>query len=903
MTVTIEVGQGLEGSISRTPASSLGHLTVGPERLLSWLESQLGLELPSVSFTTRMVQYLACIKEQDKPERFYHESLKQDELGVSRTLLQWRDTWYQAGWDGQPFNSDTSDRLRDMADVEALARDTVPPGIGQRVQRVLEVLDDARLDVAVTLLDAADSFPAVWQRLFEQLGAIAAPWQAEPKGRSDTDLGALQRALVSTHEPEHKIKLSGDGSVLVLRDGSPQLSAPWIARFAHQDLEQTGSVAILAADHGATLDDAFTEAGYPRLGFGDRSFWRPVFQVLPLALELLWKPLDPAILLQFLAHPMGPIPARIRRRLAEVVAAEPGIGGEQWLSVVTSALDRAVEEESTDDARKKREKLAATIEFWLECERFDPQTGVSLPVLKQRVQRVSDWLGSASAVQEDEAVAKLYSAALGQSDELDRTIDRLQQSGGEPLTREGLRGLVEAVRGTGVSRPGRASQCASGSPQILRADSPAGVIDPVQTVIWWGCDKERLPGPYPWSRSEQAILAAQGVALLPLDTQLEWQAESWLRPILSATERLVLVLHDNADSHHPVFDQIVAIAEGWVEARVDRIMRDATILPFKDGLPETQVVPHRTLPMKTRWWRLPEGVSLQARDIESYSSLEKFIHGPYQWVLNYKARLRAGALAELDDGARLKGSLAHALFEHFFAEHADIAAIDSAGVESWGHKSLQRLIETSGAVLLTPGRQAEKDDFVHTVVRALQELVRHLQSANVVQIVMERSHEGRFKGGAMQGTIDLHATNANGETAVVDIKWGGFAYRRKTLTESNYLQLAVYAQLCHQHDKQWPTLGYFIIRDARMMVLNDPFFPDAVIVQPDNEESLLEFWQRVETSWQWRRAQLDQGLIEVTVTGTEPDDDSSAGELGLPMAETYDSFNDFTALTGWSAES
>ncbi len=62
MTVTIEVGQGLEGSVSRSPTSSLGHLTVGPERLLSWLESQLGLELPSISFTTRMVQYLTCIK-------------------------------------------------------------------------------------------------------------------------------------------------------------------------------------------------------------------------------------------------------------------------------------------------------------------------------------------------------------------------------------------------------------------------------------------------------------------------------------------------------------------------------------------------------------------------------------------------------------------------------------------------------------------------------------------------------------------------------------------------------------------------------------------------------------------------------------------------------------------------
>lgn len=900
MTVTIEVGQGLEGSVSRSPTSSLGHLTVAPERLLSWLESQLGLELPSVSFTTRMVQYLACIKQQDKPQRFYHKSLQQDELGVSRTLLQWRDIWYQAGWNGEPFNSEPSDRLGDMADVEVLAMDTVSPGIGQRVQRAMEVLAGTRLDVTVTLLDAADAFPAVWQGLFEQLGATAAPWTAEPKGRPDTDLGALQRALISTHAPGQKIKLSGDGSVLVLRDGSPQLSAPWIARFAQQHLSEIASAVVLAADHGDTLDDALTEAGLPRLGFGDRSFWRPVFQVLPLSLELLWRPLDPAILLQFLTHSIGPIPARIRATLANVVAAQPGIGGDKWVSTVVSELDKAVKDEPEDVATGKREKLAANIDFWLECERFDPQTGIPLPVLKKRVQRLSDWLGSAFAMQEDDAVGKLYSAALGQADELYRAIDRLQQAGETVLAREGVRGLVEAVRGTGATRPGRAAQCAPGAPQLLRADSPAGVIAEAETVIWWGCDKESLPGLYPWSRSEQASLAKNGVNLLPLDTQLEWQADTWLRPLLSASERLVLVLHDNADSHHPVFDQIVAIAEGWVEARVDRIMRDPTALPFQDGLPATQLVPHRTLPVKTRWWQLPAGVSLPARDMESYSSLEKFLHGPHQWVLKYIAGLRAGALVEIDDGARLKGSLAHALFERFFGEHTDIAAIDLARVGGWGQQNLASLMESSGAVLLTPGRQSEKDDFIVTVSRALTELVVHLQSADAVQVVMEHPYEGHFKGGAMQGTIDLHATKANGETAVVDIKWGGFDYRRKTLTQSNYLQLAVYAQLCHQHDKQWPALGYFIIRDARMLVLHHPFFPDAHIVQPDNDESLLEFWQRVETSWQWRRAQLDQGLIEVTVAGTEPDDNSSAGESGLPMAETYDGFDDFTVLTGWS---
>ena len=118
MTTTIEVGIGFDGAVCRNTESTLGHLTVGPERLLTWLESQLGLELPEVSFTSRMVQYLTCLQEQGGTGRFYGESLKHDELGVARTLLQWRDSWYEAGWDGDGFDVDASTRLLDMGTVE-----------------------------------------------------------------------------------------------------------------------------------------------------------------------------------------------------------------------------------------------------------------------------------------------------------------------------------------------------------------------------------------------------------------------------------------------------------------------------------------------------------------------------------------------------------------------------------------------------------------------------------------------------------------------------------------------------------------------------------------------------------------------------------------------------------------
>ena len=52
-------------------------------------------------------------------------------------------------------------------------------------------------------------------------------------------------------------------------------------------------------------------------------------------------------------------------------------------------------------------------------------------------------------------------------------------------------------------------------------------------------------------------------------------------------------------------------------------------------------------------------------------------------------------------------------------------------------------------------------------------------------------------------------------------------------------------------------------------------------------------------TWLWRRGQLNQGRIELTVTGTEPDGASVPDEGALEIPKTSDSFNDFKVLTGF----
>jgi ATP-dependent helicase/nuclease subunit B len=428
----------------------------------------------------------------------------------------------------------------------------------------------------------------------------------------------------------------------------------------------------------------------------------------------------------------------------------------------------------------------------------------------------------------------------------------------------------------------------------LRADHAASFTRPVQQTLWWDAQASDNVRRWPWNRIERQALTDNGVHLHDEDTQLTWLGNAWPRPILAATERCILVIHEDADRHHPILDQVNSCVANLDTYRLgDSALHDklhAQLEPLKPLV----------LPGKQRWWQLPAATDIAKRQWESFSSLDSLIYSPYQWLLRYAARIRPGSLTSLSEGSMLKGNLAHRLIEHYFMAHTDIAAIQLTAVSDWVDSNVHTLLQTEGATLLEPGNQAECERFISQLKDALLTLVDHLQQAAVVTVETEIHQTGNFVGGELSGYIDLLVTRTDSTEAVIDIKWGGRDYRRKSLQESNYLQLATYAHFRYSDaGKSLPALSYFIIMDAWMLNLNHDYFPSAESVAPVNEEGWGEFWQRFETSWRWRREQLDKGLVEVTVTGTELTEDSTPDEAGLEMPDASDSFNDYAVLTGW----
>ena len=872
----ITFGLALDGQRTTPPGNTIGESVVGPLGFLTLLETQLGLLALHPAKVERVIQYRDCLQQRDTEARFYHRSFATDPLGTAACLLDWRDQWHLHGWDGKVV-AGAPGRLGDMAEVEALAVGSVAPGIGQRLQAVAQALQVRRTNIAaVRVIDAVAALPARWRSVLANL-PVSAVDTPEPPGRSF--LGALQRALSGALDgildggQAAKLDWQDDGSVIVVQAETRALAAHWLApRFD----EATPTLLISGTD-GARLDATLAAAGRPRQGLKETSAFRPALQILPLALELLWDPLNYHALVQFLTHPVCPVPGYARRRLAEKVADAPGIGGDYWQKTLAKI--------DTHYGEARAPAVRDEIAVWVEHARFPTETGAPLSAVIERVERLADFFRV--RLGETEAARRLaFNAGFAQCHACLDSLKGLQQQGGEYIRPRQLQKLVTQATANGADNPLWPAEVGA----HLAAMQPGAAIEPVSRVIWWQLAMPRLPEAAPWSAGEMRALRASGAEIPEVSAVLDQEAQTWLRPVMAAREQLVLVLPPPGEEVHPLWQMICAVID---EPRVSTL-EDLLVAGGESMVPLLPV----PLPVARRWWQLPEGVTVPLRQLESFSSLEKMLFNPYQWLLHYPAALRPSRIVNLGGDFRMLGNLAHGLVERFFTQ-PEALTLSEADFDAWFAEAFPRIIDEEGALLRTPGRGADLENFRYRLHLSMRMLREQIASAGIFAVTPEKPLSGHFPGGALTGSADLVMQGADGAQAIVDMKWSGIRKFPEKLRKNRHLQLAIYAELLRQTSGQWPSVAYYILDRASLIAPDDRTFPNASTAPSESGENTAQLWQRFLATWRWRVAQIEAGRVEVALDGISVTDESEPPEDAMAMETLSESYNDYRSLAGW----
>lgn len=870
----VTFGLFLDARQGPSPANFFNTPVVGRLGFLSLLETYLGLSAPEASTAKRVAIYSGLLRVHDNDARFYSESLQADSIGTAARLLAWRDEWRLGGWDGRT-NPELPTRIQELASIEKAALETLPPGEAERLHLVVRVLSASGPGPikSVHLVDSLEDFPLLWRQVLERLPGVEIRLP-EPQGEGQLRAVQEKAQAVLAGLPVGDMAAPADGSLLLVRALSTTTAEHWLsAQHSHAPDDRL----VLAEDTGDSLDVSLSATGGVSCGFERPSQLRPALQVLPLALELCWSPLDVKRLLDFLTHPVGPFSRSARSRLARAVAKQPGIGGEAWNAAKAKLT-------TGDDAQK----LADNIAFWLESDRWSRTDGVPVDALIARVDRIKESMRR--RLSGEPADVATFSPAHSQCAAV---LDALTELAKQGLTKVLPRQVEQLV--THATPAGATSPAAVANVGCMRsASTPAACLEAADEVVWWMPATPALPSPLPWSTAEVAALTQFGVQLRDPARELVSLAAQWLRPLLAARKRFVLVCPPPGSEVHPIRQLLKRLLPAIETSAVDL---DTAI--GSDLVGTTAVaLAQRPLPTPPRLVQLPKPVQL-ADSPQSFTTLNELFNDPALFVLKRVAGLEPTSVLTVEEDNRLLGILAHRVFEKLFA-NADALAWSNDKAVDWFRAEVDSLLLTEGAVLLMQGAGVSQQHFRKVCEGAIRSLLDHLRSAGATQVRTEVEFSGALGAVKLVGKIDLLVALSDKREVALDMKWRGDTYYAGLLRTGEHLQLALYSSLIEQTTGNPPVgVGYFILESAALYITAADIFPDAQVRMPPDGATVATLLGRAQATWAWRKGQLDAGVVDVVPE--HPPDDFQGPDGTLPVKGPNSRFDSdhLVLLGGW----
>lgn len=892
---------GLALDQSRAPLSphpSANTWYLGPQQLLRRLETNCGLAAPPTPIDNlRIEQYrqvlLAYLADADVPP-FFQASFQADQFATAADLLSRRDELLLAGWNFD-YSADLPPRLAVMAGLELVLQSTadvhLSPGYADRFCRLLEILPHRHHAVAsITLIDPAKVLPAYWQRLFQLLQeqGVELLHTEQPAIFGDGDLQQAQRALTGqlTQRP---VSARSDGSLTIIRAKRDTDLAAFMAGVFRRNPDFTPT--LLIPDQSRILDNALVQEGLPSLGIPSHSMARPSLQILKLAPVFLWEPLNPYQVMQFVSLSLKPLDEDLARRIAQLIAQQPGINSPEWQSMLGQFSNDLQQRPAGD-----REDIMAQYRFWFERERFD-QAGEAPTLEAIRIyRRIRNW-ALEQLDQQAENSALMVLAELAR-----QLVEFLESLPEDTLTRLELERIVRTVYESAPVQFIPRQETAM--PVIHQSHA---LTDTIPELCWWNF-VEYEPDYFfsRWSQPELSWLATRSISL-----ETPRQANQRLvllrkQAILYTRQRLILLVPEIAEGQdvipHPLMGDLEALFTNLedITFSIDHADALSRLSRFLD-LPRQEELSPRPLPRPKAFLSFPQHSGIGHREYETLTSLESLFYYPYQWFLRHRAQLRKSPILSIVKEQTLLGNLAHRIFEYLLQEE-EVLKWDHRQVEQWIQKEAPNLFQREGSVLLLYGKEPVKVQFLRQITFSAWNLIELLQRNGWAIEQTEKPLEGSFAGKPVRGRADL-VLNRRNEQAVLDLKWRGASRRRSAIRNEEDLQLILYAHLLSP-DQRWAHTAYYILSTGELIARTNEAFPQLEPVVPDADSVAVNqtILAKMQATYQWRMDQLNAGKIEVRCAQTLTDLEHTYAEdnlFDLLEMRTDDApFDDYRTLIG-----
>jgi len=774
----------------------------GPETLLGWLETQLGLAKTAPLACQRITELVRALP--DEPSLAFANSLRCDRWGAAAELLRRRDELELADW-----SQGTPEQFPAIARDLCAGPDLVElkfPSEGVRLHAVLAALESGQTLPAhvCTLYERIACWPALWQRVLGQLNVVAAaPSRClAPEG---TALREAQECLLH----EHEMIMTPDQSVRWAATRSDAAACELVAQVLGNDPEATSGVVIYCDDDALAirLDACLARRRLPTMGADGATAAHPIHQLLPLTLALAGQPVDPRLLLDFLNLPLGPLPRRAARSLAEALAREPGLGSTSWEAACAALCNP----ENDPDGR-----LAGLLERWVLGEKAPRGDELPVTLVDQRCRLVAEWaLARAAGWPETDDRAEMFIETLRLVARHALLVAELAALAGTTISEPQLHRMYHEIAATAL----RVQPCRESAAGPRRVRSLAEIVAPCRRLIWLGVGTDRTCQTL-WSPAERAQLAAARVAIDDGQQALQALRAAEARGVAQVTGDLLAIElpRDRERRAHPFWS---ALCNQWQAAQeaplvVEDLLADDRLDRLQPFACRGELAPASAPLQRRAQWRAAPGALIE-RTTASATELQDRLGCPLKWTFRYQAGLRPSAMATLPESFQLKGTFSHRVLQLVLGAGGDLPT--AARAAALVGETFDQRLPLDAAPLAQPDQAGECGRLRRELVKSARVLVEALHAGGYRIAAMEAPVEGSAFGKELKGSIDCVAVTSGGEEAVIDFKYAGRSKYAKLLETGRALQLATYAhsRRAKTPGGQTPAVAYLILADAHLV--------------------------------------------------------------------------------------
>lgn len=912
MKYTLYYGLNFDETLLGQPENEAGVLYLGTKGLLRFFEAHLGLEghIDRIEHI-RTEQYRQALSKYLKthPTVFYKQSFEADQLACAEALLARRDELLLAGWEFKPHAA--YPRLNTIAEIEKPLTDSkkLIAGIADRFDAILQTVADNDIPIKQFFINEPEHLlPPQYRRLFEILRHKNVPISPiHPAKTADlasekqaTDLNYFKDFIENKLPRSEKPSLKADGSIIVLEAQRDTDAADYFAAILKKNPHF--QPVFIIPDKNRVLDDALIQNGLPSFGLPSSSLGRPTLQLLKLVTTFLWRPLDPYKILEFVTMPAKPLDSELATVIANLISQRPGIGSEYWVFTIKTFFENLNTKDSDSDKPKNPQKIKQQYDFWFDRVTYDIEKSAPKEQIIEIFEHLKTW-----ASEEFEANNGKNTSLIVLSEQARRVQEFLEELPPNDKFLSYLE-LERIIRTIYEPAPIQPRPCELEHYPYFHKES--NIISPTPTLAWWNfTDTEGVHFFSRWYKNETAYLAQNGVHLQTPQEENALMLWQRILPVLKTEKQLVLIAPKKINGkdcmEHPLMSHLKACfgKTNPIIIDIDKNLNDLTALTRLK-------VPHKVAIEYHQLGKTPTFVELFARQLnkrhqETLTSLETLFYYPYQWVFRHKAKLNKSHILSIVKENTLKGNVAHRFFELVLKE--DFKDWTRLNVDEWVEQHSRRLFQREAATLMMYGYEPERVQLIRQLKYAIWSLISLIRQNNWSVMGTEVDLKGKFSDIPVVGKADIvlerpSPTGNSMEYCILDLKWSGHTYRERLIKNGEDLQLVMYSRLLTE-DNDWAHTAYFIIENARLLARNTLAFNDIKPLLPDVNAFQMnaQIWERMQKTFEWRLAQIEQGRIEIRTHQTAQELEEIYGDELIHVLEMKNDdakFDDFRTLIG-----